>query len=154
MSSGAPNRHLLRLWAVQFLFQRDYNQYDTWEEALELFLSDKKKKMSKKMKAFFLERIDGVSLNLDEIDGHITRYSENWDVHRLGGVDRNVLRLGFYELVYCEDVPPVVAVNEAVQLAKELSSDESGKFVNGILDKMIRTLDRPLRQGVPKSEVL
>jgi len=95
-----------------------------------------------------------VSLNLDEIDERITRYSENWDIHRLGGVDRNVLRLGFYELVYCEDVPPVVAVNEAVQLAKELSSDESGKFVNGILDKMIRTLDRPLRQGVPKPEVL
>jgi len=152
MSSGAPNRHLLRLWAVQFLFQRDYNQTDTWEEALEIFLDDKAKKMSKKMSAFFNERIDGVSLNLDELDGQIRRYSENWGLYRMGGVDRNVLRLGFYELLYCEDVPPVVAVNEAVQLAKELSSEESGRFVNGILDNLVRTLNRPLRQAVPKEK--
>ena len=152
MSTGAPNRHLLRLWAVQFLFQRDYNQTDTWEEALDVFLEDKKKKMSKKMAAFFQERIDGVSMNLDSIDDQIKLQSENWDLHRMGGVDRNVLRLGFYELLHCADVPPVVAVNEAVQLAKELSSEESGKFVNGILDKVIRKLDRPLRQGVPREE--
>lgn len=152
MSTGAPNRHLLRLWAIQFLFQRDFNRTEPWEEALELFLDDKKRRMSKKLSAFFLERIDGVSLNLDAIDEQIRRYSENWDLHRMGGVDRNVLRLGLYELLYCEDVPPVVAVNEAVQLAKELSSDESAHFVNGILDRVIRTLDRPLRQGLAKSE--
>jgi len=152
MSHGAPNRHLIRLWAVQFLFQRDHNRHDTWDEALELFLEGKKKKMSRKMRAFFDERIDGVSLNLKEIDEQIIRYVENWDMKRLGGVDRNVLRLAFYELLHCEDVPPVVAVNEAIQLAKELSSDESGKFVNGILDQLIRKLDRPLRQGVPKEE--
>ncbi len=151
-SSGAPNRHLLRLWAIQFLFQRDFNRYDTWEEALELFVAGKKKRMSRKMRAFFDERIDGVSLNLKELDEQIVRYSENWDMNRMGGVDRNVLRLAFYELLYCEDVPPVVAVNEAVQLAKELSSEESGKFVNGILDNVMRKLDRPLRQGIRKDE--
>lgn len=150
---GAPNRHLLRLWVVQFLFQRDYNRFDTWEEALELFLENKRRKMSKKMRAFFEERIDGVSMKLEEIDVEIKRNSENWDMHRMGGVDRNVLRLAFFELLYCTDVPPVVAVNEAVQLAKELSSEESGKFVNGILDNVIRKLDRPLRQGIPKEEV-
>jgi N utilization substance protein B len=151
-SSGAPNRHLLRLWAIQFLFQRDYNRHDTWDEALELFLEGKKKKMSRKMRAFFDERIDGVSLNLEEIDAQIMRHSQNWEMKRMGGVDRNVLRVAFYELLHCSDVPPVVAVNEAVQLAKELSSEESGKFVNGILDNVIRTLDRPLRQGVAKEE--
>ena len=98
-------------------------------------------------------RIDGVSMKLEEIDVEIKRNSENWDMHRMGGVDRNVLRLAFFELLYCTDVPPVVAVNEAVQLAKELSSEESGKFVNGILDNVIRKLDRPLRQGIPKEEV-
>jgi N utilization substance protein B len=152
MTHGAPNRHLLRLWAVQFLFQRDINRHDTWDEALALFLEGKKKKMSRKMRAFFDERIDGVSLNLGEIDGQIERHIENWDLKRLGGVDRNVLRLAFYELLYCEDVPPVVAVNEAIQLAKELSSDESGKFVNGILDQLIRKLDRPLRMGLKQEE--
>lgn len=151
--SGAPNRHLLRLWAVQFLFQRDYNRYDTWEEALELFLEGKKKKMSRKMHAFFLDRIDGVSLRLEELDEQVKRHSENWELDRMGGVDRNVLRLAFYELLHCPDVPPVVAVNEAVQLAKELSSEESGRFVNGILDNVMRKLDRPLRRGIPKEEV-
>jgi len=153
MSTGAPNRHLLRLWAIQFLFQRDYNRHDPWEDALELFLEDKKRRMSKRLSEFFHQRIDGVSMNLDDIDAQITRYSDNWDLHRMGGVDRNVLRLGFYELLYCEDVPPVVAVNEAVQLAKELSSDESAHFVNGILDRVIRTLNRPLRQGLAKTEI-
>lgn len=151
--SGAPNRHLLRLWAVQFLFQRDYNRFDTWEEALELFLENKRRKMSKKMRAFFEERIDGVSLKLEELDREIKRNSDNWDLDRMGGVDRNVLRVAFFELLHCSDVPPVVAVNEAVQLAKELSSEESGKFVNGILENMIRKLDRPLRQGIPREEM-
>lgn len=153
MTTGAPNRHLLRLWAVQFLFQRDYNRHDSWEEALELFLDGKRKKMSRKMTAFFRERVDGVNLRSREIDEYIRRLSANWDPARMGGVDRNVLRLGVYELLHCEDVPPIVAVNEAVQLAKELSSEESGKFVNGILDKIIRTLDRPLRQGLKQTEV-
>jgi len=150
---GAPNRHLLRLWAVQFLFQRDFNRYDTWEEALELFLEGKRKRMSRKMRAFFLDRIDGVSLRLEELDEQIRLHSANWEMKRMGGVDRNVLRLAFYELLHCPDVPPVVTVNEAVQLAKELSSEESGRFVNGILDNVIRKLDRPLRQGIPKEEV-
>lgn len=153
MTTGAPNRHLLRLWAVQFLFQRDYNRHETWDDALDLFLEGKRKKMSRKMSVFFRERVDGVKLNAGEIDDYIRRLSANWDPARMGGVDRNVLRLGVYELLYCEDVPPVVAVNEAVQLAKELSSEQSGKFVNGILDKIIRTLDRPLRQGLKKNEV-
>lgn len=152
-SPGSPNRHLLRLWVVQFLFQRDFNRHDPWEEALETFLEDKRRKMSRKMRAFFEERVEGTSLNREEIDKDITRYAENWDVKRMGAVDRNVLRLAFFELKYCPDVPPVVALNEAVQLAKELSSEESGKFVNGILDPAIRTLDRPLRQGVNKEDL-
>jgi len=151
-STGSPNRHLLRLWVVQFLFQRDFNRYDPWEEALEAFLADKRRKMSRKMRAFFEERVEGTSLNREEIDKEITRYAENWEVGRMGAVDRNVLRLAFFELKFCPDVPPVVALNEAVQLAKELSSEESGKFVNGILDPAIRTLDRPLRQGIQKEE--
>ena len=152
-TSGAPNRHLLRQWAVQFLFQRDYNRYDTWEEALDLFLQNKRRKMSKKMRAFFDERIDGVSLKLEELDREIKKNSDNWEMDRMGGVDRNVLRLAFFELLHCPDVPPVVAVNEAIQLAKELSSDESGKFVNGILENIIRKLDRPLRHGISKEEL-
>ena len=145
---GSPNRHLLRLWVVQFLFQRDFNRHEPWEEALEVFLADKRRRMSSKMRTFFEDRVEGTSLNREEIDAEITRFAENWEVDRMGAVDRNVLRLAFFELKHCPDVPPVVVLNEAVQLAKELSSEESGKFVNGILDPAIRVLDRPLRQGV------
>lgn len=147
-SAGAPNRHLLREWAVQFLFQLDFNRTETLEDALELFLSDKKKRLSSKLSRFLSRRVEGVEQNRAELDERIQRFSDNWELDRMNAVDRNVLRLAFFELYHCEDVPPVVAVNEAITLAKELSSEESGKFVNGILDKVIRTLDRPLRQGV------
>ena len=152
-ASGSPNRHLLRLWVVQFLFQRDFNRHDPWEEALEAFLDDKRRRMSRKMREFFEVRIEGASLNKEEIDAEITRYAENWDVDRMGAVDRNVLRLAFFELKHCPDVPPIVVLNEAVHLAKDLSSEESGKFVNGILDPAIRVLDRPLRQGVKQEDL-
>lgn len=148
MSKGAPNRHLLRLWVIQFLFQQDYNPSEDLAEDLDIFLGAKDKKLSRKMREFFEHRVQGVLQASEELDEQIMRFSTNWDLKRMGGVDRNVLRLSFYELFHCEDVPPVVAVNEAIQLAKELSSDESGKFVNGILDRVIRTLDRPLRHGV------
>ncbi len=152
MSTGSPNRHLLRLWAVQFLFQRDYNPDEEWEDALETFLDGKKQKPSRKMMEFLMYRLDGFREHQEQIDTQIGEAAANWDLHRMGGVDRNVLRLAMFELLHCSDVPPVVTVNEAVQLAKELSSEESGKFVNGILDKKIRSLDRPLRAALPKEE--
>ena len=152
MNPGAPNRHLLREWVVQFLFQLDFNRTEELDDGIELFLADKKKRLSSKLKTFRDERIRGVEAQRASIDEQISRFSENWALPRMNAVDRNVLRLAFYELYHCEDVPPVVAVNEAITLAKELSSEESGKFVNGILDKVMRTLDRPLRQGLKRED--
>ena len=63
----------------------------------------------------------------------------------MAGVDRNILRLAVYEMLHREDIPPVVSINEAVDIAKKFSTDDSGKFVNGILDKVISQLDRPAR---------
>lgn len=89
--------------------------------------------------------IRGVLENRDAIDTELSTRAVNWDLHRMAAVDRNVLRLAVYEMLHREDIPPVVSINEAVDIAKKFSTDESGKFVNGILDKIKAQLDRPAR---------
>jgi len=78
----------------------------------------------------------GVESNLDKIDGIITKYATNWKMARMATIDRNVLRIASFELLYAPDVPPKVAMNEAIELAKKYGDKDSGKFVNGILDKI------------------
>ena len=78
----------------------------------------------------------GVQLNLPEIDSKITEYATNWQLKRMAVIDRNVMRLGLFELKYTSEIPPKVAINEAVELAKIYGDMESSKFVNGILDKI------------------
>lgn len=80
--------------------------------------------------------VDGVSAHSAEIDALIAKYSEGWELDRMPAVDRNVLRLGVFELVYGQDVPPAVAIDEAVALVKQLSTDESPAFVNGLLGRI------------------
>ena len=78
----------------------------------------------------------GVKDSLEAIDAKITEYATNWQLKRMAVIDRNILRLGVYELKYTNDIPPKVAINEAVELAKKYGDLESSKFVNGILDKI------------------
>jgi transcription antitermination factor NusB len=85
--------------------------------------------------------------HLPEIDDKIKRYTENYDIQRLSPVDRNVLRLAIYEMLYREDIPPVVSINEAIELAKTFGGSDSGRFVNGILDRVKDDLSRPLREA-------
>ncbi len=80
--------------------------------------------------------IRGTRKNLERIDGEIAQVAENWDLARMAAVDRNVLRLAIYELIFREDIPPAVAINEAVVIAKKYSTKDSGAFVNGILDQV------------------
>lgn len=85
----------------------------------------------------FTERIVvGTVRDREAIDGVITKYAENWDLGRMAIVDRNILRLSTFELLFTDDIPPKVAINEAVNAAKKYSQIESGKFVNGVLDKI------------------
>jgi transcription antitermination protein NusB len=87
--------------------------------------------------------------HLPEIDERIRRYCENYEFHRISAVDRNVLRLAIYEMLYRDDIPPVVSINEAIELAKTFGGGESSRFVNGILDRVKNDLTRPLREAVP-----
>ena len=135
-------RHEARQWAVQFLFQRDFNTGDI-ESALADFWQDKIS--ADKARLFAEELIRGVESKKDELDRLIRKYAEHWDVKRMGAVDRNVMRVALYEMSYRFDIPPVVSINEAVEIAKDLSGVESGKFVNGILDRARKEQDRPAR---------
>jgi len=89
--------------------------------------------------------IRGTLDHRDEADGVIKKHAKNWDLHRIAAVDRNILRLAIYEMLHRLDIPPVVSINEAVDIAKKFSTQDSGKFVNGILDKVKGELMRPAR---------
>ena len=93
------------------------------------------------LKVFTRGLVDGTCAHIEEIDQRIRDAAENWDMSRMAALDRNILRMAVYELAYCDDIPPKVAINEAIELAKQFGAEESGQFVNGILDKIKRTLD-------------
>jgi len=139
-------RHEARLMAVQFLFQVDFNGGEL-PEALAEFWSGRK--AGPRIRAFMEELVHGVLENKAALDEQVMRYAANWDISRMGAVDRNVMRVALYEMLYREDIPPVVSINEAVDIAKELSSEESGKFVNGILDRARKDMTRPARAATP-----
>lgn len=88
------------------------------------------------IRSFTTRLTSGVEEHLPEIDEKITKYATNWQLKRMAVIDRNVLRLGVYELLYANDIPPKVTINESVELAKKYGDLESSKFVNGILDKI------------------
>ena len=86
---------------------------------------------------FTKELIDGVVANRRKIDELITTYSQGWDMDRMPVIDRNILRLGIYELLWSKEVPEAVAISEALELAQTLSTEESSKYINGVLSKIL-----------------
>lgn len=155
--------------AVQFLFQYDVNPTENLDVALEQFweaqrraaLLETQKDSGKlwedlselpppntaeaSVRLFADPLIRGVIQHRVEIDALISNHAKNWDLHRMAVVDRNVLRLGAFEMLHRDDIPPVVSINEAVDVAKRFSTEDSGRFVNGILDKIRLGLMRPSR---------
>ncbi|MEM9445166.1 MAG: transcription antitermination factor NusB [Verrucomicrobiota bacterium] len=132
-----------RRLVIQFLYQNDFVATDNLDQTLSEFVE--LTEPSKKLWEFSEPLIRGVLVKRDELDKRIKKYSANWDFERIASVDKNVLRLALYEMHYKEEVPPIVAMNEAIELAKSLSTDESGRFVNGILDRAKGDLKRSLR---------
>ena len=92
--------------------------------------------------------IRGVLDHLKEIDETISEQVKNWDMERIAKVDRNILRLAIHEMLHRDDIPPVVSINEAIDIAKKFSTEKSGRFVNGILDKVKANLMRPSRTSI------
>ena len=145
--------------AIQFLFQLDFNQHektapdaDFWklrngtEDPDELNPLPSRSPIPPKARAFAEALVLGVCTHRVEIDEIITRFAKNYQLSRLAAVDRNILRLGVYEFLYNAEVPPVVAINEAIELAKQFGSEDSGRFVNGLLDRIRAEVPRPSRK--------
>ena len=150
--------------AVQFLFQYDMNCPEDLDKELGLFwesqrtvaIADEKSdaKWGEKtelppptadeatVRLFAEPLIRGTIELREELDERIKKYAKNWDLKRMAVVDRNVLRLAIYEMFHRDDIPPIVSINEAVDIAKKFSTDDSGRFVNGILDKVKNDLMR------------
>jgi N utilization substance protein B len=124
---------------MQALFEIEINQDDS-NEALELFC--KHFGVSKNVKPFFLRLVEGVREFQHEIDALIERFSENWKISRMSRVDRNVIRVAVYELLYCDDIPPKVSINEAIDIGKRFGTEDSGAFINGILDSVRISLEK------------
>jgi transcription antitermination protein NusB len=154
--------------AVQFLFQHDLNSPEDLTAALEQFWQSQRAAAiatdkgiatwgqpvelppptaeEAAVRLFSDPLIRGTLEHRDEADAIITKHARNWDLHRIAAVDRNILRLAIYEMLHRDDIPPVVSINEAVDIAKKFSTQDSGKFVNGILDKVKGELMRPARE--------
>ncbi len=126
-------RRRAREIALQVLYQLDASQAKA-EDVLDLFWENFAP--SPKAREFCQRLVEGVSRNLGQIDQIIEDHSENWTLKRMAMVDRNILRLAAFELLHCPDIPFKAILNEAVELAKKFGSDDSGAFVNGILDKI------------------
>lgn len=134
-----------RLLAVQYLYQHEIGPEKDVTKGLPLFLETAGPEA--KVRDFASPLIHGVLKNYAAIDELLKKYSDNWDLKRMAPVDRNILRLALYEIHFCSDVPPVVAINEAIEIAKHLSTHESGRFVNGVLDRARKDVDRDARTG-------
>lgn len=141
-------RRLARELAVQSLYQLRMNEVDVdhairmvIEEALQENEAELRQKNEDIVPGDVKELVAGTEENLAAIDNLLTDYLKGWSMDRLSKVDREILRLGVYEMVFREDVPPKVVVNEAIEMSKHFGTEESGKFVNGVLGKMITQLE-------------
>ncbi|MEM1157439.1 MAG: transcription antitermination factor NusB [Verrucomicrobiota bacterium] len=124
-----------RILAVQFLYQLETaKQPENTDEALRLFWD--LTGAAENLKNFAQPRIDGVLKHQHTLNDKIQQISRNWDLARMAPVDRCIIRVALWEMFHDPNVPPVVAINEAVEISKTLSTEESGGFVNGILDRI------------------
>ena len=131
---GLRKRTKARESVLQILYQADVTD-DSIGMILERYWKERKR--NPEVIEFANEIAKGASERLKEVDGVISEYSENWDINRMPIIDRNILRLATYELLFMDDIPPKVTIDEAVELANRYGSINSGKFVNGVLDKIM-----------------
>jgi transcription antitermination protein NusB len=135
------NRHLLRTVALQALFEWDFNNRQgdisaIVDHAIEEFANGVDDA------DFAKELVDGVVENLEALDKIIVETAVEWPIAQITVIDRNVLRLGIYELMFSKKIPPKVAINEAVEMGKRFGGESSGKFVNGVLGTLYKNLDK------------
>ena len=141
-------RRRARELAMQALYYMDIGRHVP-ADALDLF------RLSfpcpQKVQPFFDDLVHGVMDRRVELDAIIERFSSNWKVSRMSCVDRNIIRIAVYEILHCEDIPTKVSINEAIDVAKKYGTEESGAFINGILDSIRKELGEKRTLGVPEN---
>lgn len=141
--------------AVQFLFQLDLHGGEAPAENTafwQLRAGPEGAPPVAKTRAFAEQLVAGVQAHAEEIDGLIRRFAANYELHRIATVDRNILRVAIFEMLHSPEIAPVIAINEAIEIAKKFGTEKSGGFVNGILDRVKAELKRPARTAAGVKE--
>lgn len=134
------NRHLARTISMQTLYQWDFHGAD--KKTALAYLSDNKREFAPAFddQGFMENLISNVIDKQKEIDAYITKYAPEWPIDQITMIDRNILRIGIFELIFSEEVPSKVAINEAIELGKAFGGQASGKFINGVLGAVYKDL--------------
>ena len=155
VSSGKPHaKRLGRELAMQYLFRCDMRDEIPSAATFEPFFEQvreehglRENRLARKGREYAETLYTLVTVHRDEIDAAIRERSEHWEWDRLSLVDRNIMRIAVAEMLHCEDVPPVVSIDEAVEIARDYSGEEAGNFINGVLNGVKNTLKRNPRGG-------
>jgi N utilization substance protein B len=131
---------------VQFLYSYELNPPDVLQDGIRTFFDTRDE--PRDYYAFAEELAYGVIEKLEPIDEKSQGFAQNWEFDRIAKVDLSILRLAIYEMIYRLDIPPIVSIDEAIELSKVFSNPDSKRFINGILDKMKGDLTRPLRKAM------
>ena len=131
----ASYRHLARTCVMQTIFMTEFREASP-EKTLEFLLDEFAPRMTEREFAF--KTLEGVIKNKKDILKTIEKYAPEWPVDKIAGVDRAILEIGIYEILYNEEVPPIVAINEAVEIAKHFGDENSPKFINGVLSSVMK----------------
>ena len=134
-----------REYALKILYQAELTRREI-HLASEKFWSEFES-IDEHVRSFSDRLTSGIEENCQNIDDTISEHATNWQLKRMAVIDRNVLRIGVFELIYADDIPPKVTINEAVELAKKYGDIESSKFVNGILDKIHKLNNAPKKES-------
>ncbi|MFA4890255.1 MAG: transcription antitermination factor NusB [Candidatus Paceibacterota bacterium] len=149
------NRHLSRSIAMQTLFELDFNNYD--KAKIKEILKRNTEEFAPGMEdmAFAERTVEGVIKNQKKIDEIITKAAPEWPISQISVVDRNILRIGLYELLFCskKEVPSKVAINEAIEIAKSFGSESSGRFINGVLGTVYREIGADKEEKMPEEKL-
>jgi len=136
------NRHLSRILAMQSLYEWDFRNSMEDKEAIAKVLDYNREEFASELddKGFVNEIIDGVKKNIKDLNEVIVKYAPEWPLEQITIIDRNILRIGIYEMRYSANIPAKVAINEAIELAKNFGGESSGKFVNGVLGAIYKDM--------------
>ena len=132
-------RKQAREGTMQLLFQMGIND-DYSEESLESYLDNFS--FDKMETEYILDAVDKIVENREDIDNHIREHIKGWEIERLANVDLSILRIAIYEVLYREDIPVQVSINEAIEISKKYSTEDSYRFINGVLGGFVRSLDK------------